>query len=368
MPVCPMCYEDAPLCQKASNPALVCSYVPQDFLGSRLPSGAYEPSLRNSLPNQAQDVEGPHLDTLLGFTSPTTVAETLTADETTMQGAVAGTLVVDNLNVAVSLARKRPALRQQIQDSIDAIAMTANQLGVTRCQYAMTQIRSQMELQMKEKEKAQPSTALGYKQVAYPRATLFNTIGRSVAKGMEVQVDAQKMFDSDTGKTLVPLKSLPKITTAADLVYAVSLYCTSMQTLKQEASRVYFELMRDVTRVANDKGPKFGVEYVDCLLRYLDEGRFANMVALYKSGEPTRVYMELSTRAPSLVPKDPARFVKKVINNFGPVTKPMGGKGAGVIQQKCNRFHADPMRACTAGVPSDEGFPDWQVGLCAYEH
>ena len=78
MPVCPMCYEDAPLCQKASNPALVCSYVPQDFLGSRLPSGAYEPSLRNSLPNQAQDVEGPHLDTLLGFTSPTTVAETLT--------------------------------------------------------------------------------------------------------------------------------------------------------------------------------------------------------------------------------------------------------------------------------------------------
>ena len=89
MPVCPMCYEDAPLCQKASNPALVCSYVPQDFLGSRLPSGAYEPSLRNSLPNQAQDVEGPHLDTLLGFTSPTTVAETLTADETTMQGTIA---------------------------------------------------------------------------------------------------------------------------------------------------------------------------------------------------------------------------------------------------------------------------------------
>ena len=37
MPVCPMCYEDAPLCQKASNPALVCSCAEEvDRIGEAL--------------------------------------------------------------------------------------------------------------------------------------------------------------------------------------------------------------------------------------------------------------------------------------------------------------------------------------------
>ena len=56
------------------------------------------------------------------------------------------------------------------------------------------------------------------------------------------------------------------------------------------------------------------------------------------------------------------------IKVFGPVSTPVGGKGAGVIPRKCNKFHASPQEACTAGVPTNEGFPAELCGLCAYEH
>ena len=53
---------------------------------------------------------------------------------------------------------------------------------------------------------------------------------------------------------------------------------------------------------------------------------------------------------------------------FGPVTKPVGGEGAGWIKKRCNRFHCNPKTPCTAGIPPNEGFPADLVGLCAYIH
>ena len=67
-------------------------------------------------------------------------------------------------------------------------------------------------------------------------------------------------------------------------MHCVHLYVVTMCSLKEEAPRVYYEFTRDVNRVANDKGARFAQEYVDQMLRYLDEKRYDSMVALYKTG------------------------------------------------------------------------------------
>ena len=142
---------------------------------------------------------------------------------------------------------------------------------------------------------------------------------------------------------------------------------------------MYYDFTRDVVRVVEDKGARFGQEYVDHLLRFLDEKRYPSMVSLYATGEPTRTFTEMSMRhqgdsvggkrrttPDGLKPGEiggPNGAVK-----FGPVTNPIGGMGAGWIKKQCNRFHANPKTACTAGIPPNAGFPADSVGLCAYIH
>ena len=106
------------------------------------------------------------------------------------------------------------------------------------------------------------------------------------------------------------------------------------------------------------------------------------MVALYNTGEPTRAFTELSMRmkGAELIAKRPMidgaegagrGFViapdgKKV--SCGPVTVQLAGPGSGWIPRKCNRYHGDPQKKCSAGIPPGMGFPANIVGQCAYEH
>ena len=139
----------------------------------------------------------------------------------------------------------------------------------------------------------------------------------------------------------------------------------------------YYDFARDVVRVVDDKGARFGQEYVDQLLRFLDEKRFSSMVALYATGEPTRTFTEMVIRNTPVGVKRPGLGDglkpgelggPNGTVNFGPVTKPVGGEGAGWIKKRCNRYHATPQGACTAGIPPNAGFPADSVGLCAYIH
>ena len=189
--------------------------------------------------------------------------------------------------------------------------------------------------------------------------------------------DGKEFFDATTGKTYVPFAKMVKLDSGPLLVHCVHTFVTTVVVLKGEAPRVYYDFARDVVRVVDDKGARFGQEYVDQLLRFLDEKRFSSMVALYATGEPTRTFTEMAARNPST--GDKRRALGDGLKpgelggpngtvNFGPVTTPVGGAGAGWIKKRCNRFHATPQGACTAGIPPNAGFPPDIVGQCAYIH
>ena len=153
-----------------------------------------------------------------------------------------------------------------------------------------------------------------------------------------------------------------------------------------EATKVYDRFMRDICQVLASKGFAYAQEYIVEILKLLDEGTCANMVALYMFGEHNRIAGLLADNNwdNRVVPIPPGFDPNKQFGDgdvrgrikFGAVTQPMGGKGAAVItdwktkaKKKCDRFHASPQGNCSAGIPAgDPRFKPDQVGLCAYQH
>ena len=382
---CPQCYEtDAVICPKAANPAAVCTGFCSNPLGQRTGHGEYPASLRSTLPPSVSAADSGHLDSLLGHVAAPLAAVALTADEQAIvDDATMAGLIDNNLNLAVTIVQKRPNLRSTVEARLDIIANTANQVVTARLAHVATRIQAVCD-DIKEKAKeTKPGTGTAYKQATYPQATLFQTIVKACVKGQELPEESKAMFDPTTGKTYVPFGGSVKVDTTTQLIYCAHTFVTSMLTIKNEAPKVYYEFMRDVARVADDKGARFAQEYIDILLRFLDEKRFPSMVALYKTGEPTRTFTELSMRKESDSSRGrgntrdwerlrrPGGLIESPSGEkvpYGPVTKPMGGEGAAWFARKCNRFHGDPRKPCTAGIPAGFGFPEKIVGLCAYEH
>ena len=374
---CPQCYEsDDRICPKATDANAVCAGFCADPLNLRSGHGEYPSSFRNTLPPATRSTDSVHLDALLGYRSSPLDAPALTADE---QGVVdnMATLVDNNLNLAVSILTKRPHLRGQIEARLDVIANTASQAVTARLSLIASRIESVFKVEKDKAADNKPGTGTAYKQATYPQATLFQTIVKAAVRGTELPDDSKEMFDPSTGKSYVPFEKSVKVQSIAQFMHAGHTFVLTMMGIKQEAPKVYYEFSRDIARVAEDKGPRFAQEYVDTILRFLDEKRFPSMVSLYQTGDPTRAFTELSMRLSrkeddgkkkgdtSMIGKLPG---PNGICNFGTVTKPMGGEGAGWIHRKCNRFHASPSRPCTAGIPPNSGFPDNIVGLCAFEH
>jgi hypothetical protein len=329
------------------------------------------------MPNETRDLTGDHIDGLSGRAPPgaTPTPEALTADEALVDGDL-DQLVDVNAHVGTGLATKRPARRRAILARLDALASAANGVALSRLTFASNRITAMEQHDQRDTALGggRATTAAAFKQVNYPRATLLQYCIKAVAKGLPGVADAaeaKEFFDPSTGKKYVPFENSIKVKTSAQLVYSAHLYAASMQAVTGEAPVVYHDFMRDVARVADAFAPAVAQKYLDLLLRYLDDGRAANMKALYASSEPSRIYVELyhETTKPGGgggggSGDGGARRIKK----FGEVKTAIGGAGAGIIPKKCNCFHAIPQKACTAGVPADEGFPAHQVGLCAYQH
>jgi hypothetical protein len=368
MAFCDQCYESVSLCQRAGNSALTCTFIVSDPLATRTPEGLYPASLRNTLPALSRNVDGPHIDALVSY-APTATSTTLSAAENAMAGDL-NTITTANANVGVSLARKRPDLRQGIIDALNALVPGASAAVIAGLTHHIHQIREEAR-DLKAASTTQASTASGYQQQVYPRATLFQTLVKGVVRGTEVQEDATVAFDPTTGKKYIPFEKVTKVSSSAQLMYAMSLYVTTELALKGEAPRVYFDFQRDICHVCDHNGFVFAQKYIDAILRYLDEGRFANMVALYRTGEYTRIHQDLVMEL-RVKTKDPdIKKTNKTMKFIVPTT-PLGGKSAGIIKTKCNCFHAVPQRPCSAGVPpfnvdGSANKPE-HVGLCAYLH
>ena len=114
-------------------------------------------------------------------------------------------------------------------------------------------------------------------------------------------------------------------------------------------------------------------EYLDAIFRRLDEGHYLCPDDLMRHGDHNRILMDLQAlthpvkeKTAPVAAKDPRTRI-----TFGPVTIPLGGPGAGVISdfhtkqpKLCNRYHAKPRLACSAGLPVGHQF----AGQCAFTH
>jgi len=156
-----------------------------------------------------------------------------------------------------------------------------------------------------------------------------------------------------------------------------------MSIAAKEAPTVYYQFQIEVMRVCDAHGFLVGQQMAEVMLRKIDDQTCANMVALFASGENNRLLGEILAQNTANRPKAVQQHAQVVTQvgqadprtkfTFGAVTQPMGGPGAGLIDNhktgakvKCNRFHATPQLKCTAGVPS--GHVSGMAGLCAYTH
>ena len=377
---CPQCYEsDASICPKAGDMTAVCAGFCADPISLRSGHGEYPASFRTTLPPATRSTDSVHLDSLLGYVASPLEAPVLTAEEQAVVDDM-DTLLDNNLNLAVSIVAKRPNLRGEVEARMDVLANGATQALTARLTHIANRIDTVCKLAKDKVSDLKPGTGLAYKQTTYPQATLFQSIIKSVVRGLTMLDEGKEMFDPSTGKTYVPFEKATKVNSDSQIMFAANTFVMTMLGVKKEAPKVYYEFIRDLSRVVDDKGHRFAQEYVDNLLRMLDEKRFPSMVSLYISGEPSRTFTELASRLDNKFTDDKHKMFGGTQNapghfqgpnglvRFGPVTNPKGGEGSGWIPKKCNRFHCDPRKNCSAGIPANSGFPANLVGLCAYEH
>ena len=96
------------------------------------------------------------------------------------------------------------------------------------------------------------------------------------------------MFDLSTDKlpsTLIPFAKATKVTSGANLVYAVYLLVVFCTSVLKKAPKVYFRFMEVIVQVSGTHGFAFAHKFADCMLRKLDEGLFSSPIAFMRAGE-----------------------------------------------------------------------------------
>ena len=121
MPACNHCYENDPLiCPRAGDTSLICAFWPEDARASRTTTGDYAAGLRNSLAPAVRTLDALQIDAITGYTKPTNAEETLTAEEQAVAQDLS-TLMEGNIDLSSVVARKRPALAQDVLDRLGAL-------------------------------------------------------------------------------------------------------------------------------------------------------------------------------------------------------------------------------------------------------
>jgi hypothetical protein len=370
--VCNQCFMST--CPHAADNTVVCTAFTPAPNGARLANGNYSAPFRNTLPLEVRNLDGAHIDNLVGGTNVVAPVVNLTAAEQAIFDDI-GTITQANLGTARSVADKRPAKRNEIIDQLNSLLNGPPAAAtVTNVNSAIEAIRA---LDVADNARGGVTSTTEYKQVNFPLATLFQSIVKAVERGTEVIPDQREMLDPTNGKKYIPFEKATKASCDANLVYSVHIFITTVTALKKEAPQVYHTFANEVRRVCVATNFSVAHEYADAILRGVDGGVFANIKVLFAAGEHNRIYEEVREhskvkRKPDDQPRpgDPRPRIK-----FGPVATPVGGPGAGVItdystgrKKKCTRFHASPQQPCSAGLP--DGDPRWagKVGWCAFEH
>ena len=360
-----------------ANAAVDC--VAFDFvraLALRQANGVVPATVRNSLPSEARQLDGVHFDRIINFTPAAAAVLVPTAGEAALVvHLTANTLPYADVGDVIELCTRFPGNIVNSRRNLARLLGAANQAQTAQIGVALTEIRAMATVAPTNTI----TTTSGYLAINYPKATLFQLIVMNVEKGEEFQEVTAEMLDPVTGKKYLPFPKTRKASSVVNLMYALQVFTITLTSLTGEAPLVYFRLTKEVTRVAATRGAREAHEFLDAVLRKIDEGIFPNIVALFKSGEQNRILTDLGSAWDTTTDekikevkkdgkKDPRERIK-----FGPVTTPLGGPGAGIItdfatkQPKlCNRYHATPRQACTAGLPV--GHSSGFAGQCAFKH
>ena len=368
MAACNQCYEQPPICLHGANPATKCqAFAFTDALACRQSNGTYTATCRNSMPVETRQLDGPHIDRLVGHSPAAPAVAVLTAAETTLVANMAAdTTAVGAMGDMINLLDRFPQHHEEVKRTMNRLLTSCNAAQTNHANIVYNEIARAKDA-LEKQTVVTATTPAAYKVINYPKATMFQSIVKNVEKGDVTQESANELLDPSTGKKYIPFEKSTKVSNDLNLMYSLQVFVITLTGLTKEAPQVYFRLSKDILRVATTDGCKIAHEYVDALLRRLDEGVFPNVVDMYKSGEHNRVLADVKATKDVGKDKDNDKDKsKKTRMTFGPVTQPIGGPGAGEIKQKCNRYHATPQQACTAGIPV--GHPSGKAGQCAYIH
>jgi hypothetical protein len=374
---CPCCYQDDPICPKGNDPSKECTGFTPSAQSCRQVDGNYSVSFRSTLPSEIRSADGVHLDHLTSYASGVGGTNVLSTEESNISNDLT-TIALGNIGDVLTLAEKRPALMPQLRQGVSRLLNAGpNAAQSNIISSALTQLNSLETSGLKDIHAGSIASTTVFKVSNYPMATLLQNIVKAVEKGNDATAEVQhEMLDVATGKKVIPFEKSTKVTSDVNFMYSIHVFVTSITAIKKEAPKVYYTFSKEMKRACSVGGYLFAQQYADAILRSLDEGLFKDPVSLFLMGEHNRIYDEIwsqrsTTKSIRLNPNDSFQRIK-----FGPVTTPVGGKGAGVVLDpktkqkiKCNRFHATPQQPCTAGIPKDDPrYGADMVGLCAYAH
>ena len=380
MSCCDKCYECAPRCPRAADNTLQCVACLDDPLGERQPSGVYSGALGRAS-NVLSNISAPLADKLLGYKGPVAVVDTLTAEESTLFGTKASNydgLSLTNLNVCLSLNRKRPAEYSALRQRVEALLMECTQAApITKIETVLSILSKDIELHSKVEPVT--TTATAYKEDTFPLYMFWHAILKKVVIGQDSfeEVEQKTLFDTASGKVHVPFEKMPKCKTPAHLFMAFAMFKEGITVLKQTAPRAWSGLETQVFRTESTMGFAIAQQFVGEVLRRLDLGDFPNIVSLMANGEHNRILDDLRPILPVYQPlreKD-ANSEKENDENkskrikLGAVTKQ--GEFCSIVKNKnskpllCMQFKQG--KPCTSGVAAGQGH-DQHVGKCAYHH
>ena len=390
---CPGCYEVAPRCNKGNDPTARCAGDVADAVANRVGDGRYATALANSLPMEAQNAAGMAIQTLTHQVAAAAAFAAGTPEELLMTTPANLTFrdMPEMINICTRFLDQIPVFKPFAMGLMSVGGITNAQLGL--CKYGLDELARLEEKQDKKSSDTRAQTTAEFTNTQTPRVSIFQTITKSVEKGNHSVPTGQEMLDVATGRKMVPFEKATKVSSGGNMMYVMYLFITTISGLLKEAYKVYDQFMRDVNLVVTSRGHLYAQDYVTRILESLDMKVYKNMPELYTMGEHNRVASQLAGTHNNLVGQglqydsefrpqvgtgggggrqgDPRKRIQ-----FGTVLQPVGGAGAGIINdwktkapKLCNRFHATPQQACTAGIPdNDPRFKPGEVGLCAYKH
>ena len=381
--ICTACYEQ--LCPHGGAPGTPCTSIVGGANTFKV-NGNYTGQFKALLPPMAREADAGHFDILTGLLVAAGLAGPMSPNHTILLGLLTtDTITMADLHNTVYFLTMHPAHYEDVVRNCSRLmgpATAAQQKIIDTVLRAASEART-----LASGAAVGPTTAKAFKQAQAPRAMFFQLIVKATEGGIMATENQSVVFDPASGKALTPFEKMVKATTGAKLMYAVSSFCQAMCIAKGEAPTVYYRFQREIMRVADTHGVFMAHKLADIILRKVDDGTYANIVVLFQQGEHNRLLADLLQErnitndgfeaGKERPPKPEGEKVDprtRVV--FGPVKQPLGGPGAGIITHfrtgaklKCNKFHATPQQACTAGVPNGHpGVPKASFGICAYEH